>query len=303
MEDKPKITLIFFCYYPDDVRITSFKMCFDEQIHEINYNDTPTYEIPDTTFKLGKDKTKIEVLLYNSSKELINTIEFSVYYGINSAYIQTDGNGKGYNFEMVFKNVKDIKISHHIKEFISLDDINTKDRKKITILNYYFATIKVNEKEIDIKNLCNKGNPSNFHQISMDLEDDKIIVQPSEKINLPDFDKIMNKKKILKSFEDEIKESFKDISIYKSRFHRVINDYHNMVDFIDYNLNLSKSYLDKYFAEHTIELDTVYRYELFQISYFNRRKYGNDWALYKNVLDQLSKFYEEINKNCKLEKI
>ena len=303
MEDKPKITLIFFCLFPEDVKITCYRLCFGNQIHDIDYNAFPTYEIPDAAFKLGKDKAKINVFLYNSSKELINTIEYDVYYGKNSAHIQTDGDGKGYNFEMIFKNAKDLKISYQTKEFSSLDDNNTKDRKKITILNYNFTTIKVNEKEINIKNLCNKGGPSNFHQISMDLEDDKIIVQPSEKIDLPDFDKIIKKANILNSFNNKICEIFKDQYkyIYKEEFHRIVNYFIKKVDLIEYNLNLSRSYLDEYFAKHSIELDIIYKYQLFCISYKYRKKYAKNKVLFKKTVEELSKFCNEIKEISNLE--
>ena len=60
-----------------------------------------------------------------------------MYYDINSAYIQTDGNGEGYNFEMVFKNVKDIKehdVNFSAKFFITYHKDN--NIKKWIITGY-----------------------------------------------------------------------------------------------------------------------------------------------------------------------
>ena len=54
------------------------------------------------------------------------------------------------NFDIVFKNFKDLNISISGKEFNSLDSAGTKDRKKLTILNYNLCSIYVKKTEINL---------------------------------------------------------------------------------------------------------------------------------------------------------
>ena len=88
----------------------SYKLSFENTLHEVKSLDKD-FNIPEELFKNGKDKAKIFIGLYNSSNQILNNIEFPVNYGENNIYIQLDGTGKGMNFDMIFKNFKDLKIS------------------------------------------------------------------------------------------------------------------------------------------------------------------------------------------------
>ena len=85
------------------------------------------------------------------------------------------------NFDIVFKNFKDLNISISGKEFNSLDSAGTKDRKKLTILNYNLCSIYVNKTEINlIQNIGKKS--SEFLQYSINLKDYKVIVQSKKEL-------------------------------------------------------------------------------------------------------------------------
>ena len=175
MEVKPTIKLLFFSLLKDVIQIVSYKLSFENTVHEVKSQDKD-FIIPEELFKYGKDKAKIFIGLYNSSNQLLNNIEFPVYYGENNICIQLDGTGKGMNFDTIFKSFKDLKISFSGMEFNSLDSAGTKDRKKLTILNYNLCSIYVNKTEINlIQNIGKKS--SEFLQYSINLKDYKVIVQ------------------------------------------------------------------------------------------------------------------------------
>ena len=112
------------------------------------------------------------------------------------------------NFDIVFKNFKDLNISISGKEFNSLDSAGTKDSKKLTILNYNLCSIYVNNKEINlIQNIGKKS--KEFFQYSLNLKDYKVIVQQKKELEpqQPDLH-ILKKKKIYDEFYQEIKELF-----------------------------------------------------------------------------------------------
>ena len=82
-------------------------------------------------------------------------------------------------------------------EFNSLDSAGTKDKKKLTILNYNLCSIYVNNKEINlIQNIGKKS--KEFFQYSLNLKDYKVIVQQKKELEpqQPDLH-ILKKKKNL----------------------------------------------------------------------------------------------------------
>ena len=53
-------------------------------------------------------------------------------------------------FEIEFKSSKDLIIKINEKEFILLENNGTKDRKKITLINFNISSITVNQKVINV---------------------------------------------------------------------------------------------------------------------------------------------------------
>ena len=105
------------------------------------------------------------------------------------------------NFDTIFKSFKDLKISISGMEFNSLDSAGTKDRKKLTILNYNLCSIYVNNKEINlIQNIGKKS--TEFLQYSLNLKDYKVIVQQKKELEpqQPDLHILKKKKKFMMNF-------------------------------------------------------------------------------------------------------
>ena len=176
MEDKPSLKLIFFSLFPKVDKITAYKLSFCDNIEKIKFSNK-THDIPEDIFKYGKDKTRISIELYNNNKKL-NIIDFPILYGKNTIYLENEGDGKGLNFEIIFKNCENIKVTSFEKVFELFDNNNTKDRKKISILNYNLLSININSVTINInKEIKNIPTSSiDFYQFSIiNLQENKII--------------------------------------------------------------------------------------------------------------------------------
>ena len=213
MEDKPRITLFFYTFLPQNPNIVSYKLSFEDNIRKIDSLEE-IIDVPEDVFKYGKDKSKISIDFFSSSNEIMKTTEFPIYYySENNIYLGLGEDGNGYNLEFVFKNAKDLKIIKNEKEFNSFDTLGTKDRKKLTLINYSLQYININQKDINIREVIEKSGSvkSNFYQISINLEDTKnIIVQPIETLEMPDFHLIMKKGKFFDKFYNELLELMND---------------------------------------------------------------------------------------------
>ena len=295
--------LLFFSLLKDEIQIKFYKLSFDDNFHKI---DSPeeTHEIPEDIFFNGKEKSKIHIELYNSSKELLNKIDFQVDYCQNIIYIETDGIGKGLNFEIIFKNVTDLKVTISGKEFNSFNCIGTQNMKKLTILNYNFVSINVNNKVIYVNESIEKKD-SNFVRYSLNLGDYKIIVQPSpiEDLKRPQFHLLMKKKNLFKNYYQEIEDLFLDYNKnnYKNKYHEIVNYYNKKIkESIEFQLNLSNKLLDEYFKENNIEIETIFRYIVFQLMNSGKKKYSKERAFFKETSDRLIHFYNKITLEGKL---
>lgn len=231
----------------------------------------------------------------------LNTIEFPIKQCENNIYIQIDGTGKGRNFDLIFKNFKDLNISISGKIFNLLDNFGTKDRKKLTILNYNFLTINVNNHEISLDESIGEKK-SNFIQYSLNLEDYKIIAQPREEPEKPDLDLLMKNKKIYNEFYTEIESLFEYELNYKNQYFIILNDYKRKKNIRNFGfyLNLSEEYLEDYFNINNIDLETIYKYKILWLFFEGKRKYSSDKTLFKGTVDKLKDYCDNINKNEKL---
>ena len=125
------LDLLFFQFISRNVK--KFRLSFRNLIENIE-KDKMTFSIPDTVFKHGKDKATIHLSLYDEKNRTEN-YKFHVYYGKNSAYIQTDRLSKNV-YEIILKNLKGVKISEYGQVFTELDDLGNKDRQRLTLINY-----------------------------------------------------------------------------------------------------------------------------------------------------------------------
>ena len=137
-----------------------------------------TFSIPENVFKHGKDKAVIQITLYHDSNKFEN-YDFNVYHGKNCAYVETDSLSK-HVFEIILKYMKNVKVTQYGKEFKELDNFGNKYRERLTLINYSFISIQINEINMDFLSILLQNSIKceiPFNQISvLDLEKEKFIV-------------------------------------------------------------------------------------------------------------------------------
>ena len=106
------LDLLFFQFISRNVN--KFKLSFRNLIENIE-KDKMTFSIQDKVFNHGKDKTTINLSIYDEKNRTKN-YKFHVYYGKNSAYVQTDRLSKNV-YEIILKNLKGVKISEYGQVF------------------------------------------------------------------------------------------------------------------------------------------------------------------------------------------
>ena len=296
--EKPTINLIFLYFFSAGKKIEFYKLCYDSNIHQINSSNA-THEIPEQVFKYGELKALISIELYNSSKEKIKTINFPVDYCKNNIYIQIDSEDFGINFNCIIKNAKeDLKIISQGKKFDSLDRCGTNDRKRLTILNYNLNSIKINDNVIFVNKFSEQ---SDFIQYSVDLKDFKVIAKKIEEPNQPDLHILMKKKNIIENFYKELTELIKNKFNYHNQYYNTLNYYKSKIDLFNFNLHLPKQYLKEYFLINTIELETIFKYNIFFLFFIGKKKYSKDITLFEEIYNKLKEFYTKIESEESLE--
>ena len=302
MEGKPKIKLIFYSLFKQKLEIDSYKLSFDNNIHKLDSLEA-TYEIPEDVFKYGKERTKIFIEFFNSDNKFLNKIGFPVDYCFNNIYLGKDGFGKGYNFEMIFKNFKEINVTFSEMTFNSFDNVGTENRKRLIILNYAPDSLSVNEKAIELKKGI-ENSSSNFLQYSINCQDFKIIVKEFEDLQLPQLHLLMKKKNFFTNFYNEILKLFnKEYSYnYNNEYYKILNYFkrQNELDCFDFNLHLSNKILDEYFKDNNIDFNIIYYYRIDHLFIAGKKKYSKDKNLFKETVDKLDEFYKTISKEKKL---
>ena len=146
MEEEPKINLIFYSLFTEAKQIYSYQFSFEKKDIDKHLvtNSEHIYQIPEEVFEFDEDKALISINLYDSLDKVIKEIKFEVDYCYNNVYIGKENTKTGYNFELDFKNALDLKIYFNNQQFNIFDCVNTKDRKKITMLNYNSLLIYAN---------------------------------------------------------------------------------------------------------------------------------------------------------------
>ena len=274
MEEKPKIKLLFYAIDEESEQIKYYKLSFENEEtepHIIN-NTEAEYEVPDWVFKFGKDKANIFIKLFDKFGDVAHILKYQIYYNFNNIYLGKENEGGGYNVELDFRNFKELKVNSGKLIFDSLDDNNTKDRKKLTLLNYNKTSIKVNNKVISFKDLINTcPEESDFYRISIDMKETetKIIVQPLEEIKEPNLHVLNERKSTIEKFYKELCnliDNDKKYNNFKTDYNSILIKYSSYIPSIFYELNKSTDYLEKYFEENIIDLDIVFKYEILLIN-------------------------------------
>ena len=151
MEEVTKLKLIFLTFLSGGNKFHSYELSFESNILHIINNSEENHDIPEDVFKYEKDKVLISIKLYDSTNTYLSTINCPVnYHSINSINIEKYYIGKEKNIEIDFKSSKDLTVKINEKEFKSFDNNGTKDRKKITLINFNISSITVNQKVINV---------------------------------------------------------------------------------------------------------------------------------------------------------
>ena len=291
------LDLFFFSF--SDSRIKKFKLSFKDKIEDIK-NEKMTFTIPETIFRHGKDKTAIEIILYENSNKSRN-YKFNVYYGKNISYVQTDIL-YGYVHEIILQKMKDIQIKINEKEFKELDNLGNKDRERLTLINCGPTFITINGIDVDLLSIISDNSLEadiRFNQISiLDFEKKIYIVQPIKEKSEYDIKFLEKNKEKLMTFETELKKFFdSDINNYEKIGDYLTKQFEKIKDHGSLDLNRSYHYLDEIFNTNKfLNLNLFWNYSLciFFLDTDKKYIYFNRNAI-KLFINNLKKIMEEID--------
>ena len=254
------LDLLFFQFISRNVK--KFRLSFRNLIENIE-KDKMAFSIPDTVFKHGKDKATIHLSLYDEKNRTEN-YKFHVYYGKNSAYVQTDRLSKNV-YEIILKNLKGVKISEYGQVFTELDDLGNKDRQRLTLINYS-QNIEINDNIYDLSRIVLQNTLDSeilFNQISvLDLEKRLFIIQPIKDKTDYDIEFLKDNMELLLTFETKFNDFFNS-SNYSNIGNELINTFQKIKAHGSLSLNRSNEYLNNIFNSNKfLDLELFWNYSL-----------------------------------------
>ena len=302
------LDLIFFSFWNNDVK--KFKLPFQDKIEEIK-KEKMTFTIPEAIFRHGKDKTPIEIILYDSANNSKNYM-FNIYYGKNISYVQRDLFCDSV-YEIILQKMKDVQIISFEKEFKELDNLGNKDRERLTLINFSSSFITINGIKVDLSSIISDNSLEadiRFNQISiLDFEKKIYIVQPIKEKSEYDIEFFKKNKEKLMTFETELKKFFdSDINNYEKIGDHLTKQFEKIKDHGSLDLNRSYHYLDEIFNKNKfLDLKLFWNYSLCiffldtdkKYIYFNR----NAIKLFINNLKKIMKEIDEIKELPLYEKV
>ena len=291
------LDLIFFSFWNNDVK--KFKLPFQDKIEEIK-KEKMTFTIPEAIFRHGKDKTPIEIILYDSANNSKNYM-FNIYYGKNISYVQRDLFCDSV-YEIILQKMKDVKIISFRKVFKELDNLGNKDRERLTLINFSSSFITINGIKVDLSSIISHNSLEadiRFNQISiLDFEKKIYIVQPIKEKSEYDIKFLEKNKEKLMTFERELKKFFdSDINNYEKIGDHLTKQFEKIKDHGSLDLNRSYHYLDEIFNKNKfLDLKLFWNYSLciFFLDTDKKYIYFNRNAI-KLFINNLKKIMEEID--------
>ena len=299
----PRLDLLFFHFF-EKYDIIKFKLSFRENKENIE-KDKMTFPIPEIVFKHGKDKATVNISLYDG-KGTPEDYKFHVYYGKNTAYIQTDYLSKKV-YELILMNLNNVKISEFGKEFTEFDNLGNRNRKRLTLINYRSSCLQINGKSFDLSNIVSRNSLEDeipFNQISiLDLEKRLFIIQPIKDKREYDIQFLKDNKEFLLSFESQFIEFFDSSdSDYSKKGKEIINTFQKIKNHGSLDLNRYNNYLDNIFEKNKfLNLDLFWNYSLCIFFLDNDTKDLYDKR--KDVQKLISKIKEIKNNLNKIEEL
>ena len=304
MEKSPKLKLIFFPFKSKSNIIMFYKLEFNKNIKSINFKEI-IEDIPTKIFKYGKDKKCIKIIFYDNNKNQLKETEFIAYYGYNTVYIQRNED-KGFDIEMIFKNENKLIIKEDKKVFDSLDDIETKYRKKITLINYGYINIHINGHKFSIKEViedCDIKAP--FYQIAFyDIKNEITAIKPILPLNKLNLEPLIKYELLLGQFENELIMllNIEDNKEYKKTYYSIYEKYKKLINYkeVQFLLNKPKKYLKDYFDSIDIKFDNVNKFIIYRYYIKHPKTIINNKIIFREYYNKINSFYNVLNNDKEL---
>ena len=309
MEEKSKLNLIFLSFIAGGTKFHSYELSFESKNKHIIHDLEESYEIPEKVFQYGKDKAIIYIILYDSIGNKLKTIKYPVFYhSTNRIYIEQKYIKSGYNFEIDFKNSNNLMVNICDREFEIFDNIGTKDRQKITFINFGITEINVNQKNINFLSeieRCSVKSSINFYRLSINMEDPelKIIVQPVEETKARKIDSLNDSKDVLDELYTKLEELLvvNDSKLYEEQYESISEEFYSKIPDVSYELNKPKNYLEQYFKEHSIDFNIILKYEIIFLFRDGKTIFSKNKELFEKIVDRMKQFYAKIKEDVNIQ--
>lgn len=298
-ELEPTLELEFYSFCQPD--IFYYELPFRAK-SKIEQNSVVIIPIPNDFFKYGKDKKFAYIKLFDeNSNEVINR-NFFVYYGKNTAYVNTYG--KGSLFELIFLNYNELIISYNNKNFDKFDTFGNNNRKRLTLINCEHS-ININGKSTNLLYVpnenCKEDSPNLSYQISVKNSEDTVYIvkgiEDCKKINFKYLDKIQGH---LDDFNSDLNNMLKcsDLKAFKEKYLNIFNKYKIInVNKVKESLFMSGPliYIEESFKNYS-NLQLFWNALLFIFIKEHKSKYTKDYALIKQFINKASVIKANIDK-------
>ena len=309
MEEKSKLNLIFLSFIAGGTKFHSYELSFESKNKHIIHELEESYEIPEKVFQYGKDIAIIYIILYDSIGNKLKTIKYPVFYHLtNRIYIEQKYIKGGYNFEIDFKNSNNLMVNICDREFEIFDNIGTKDRQKITFINFGITEINVNQKNINFLSeieRCSVKSSINFYRLSINMEDPelKIIVQPVEETKAPKIDSLNDSKAVLDELYTKLEEllQINESKLYEKQYESISKEFCYKIPDVSYELNKPKNYLEQYFKEHPIDFNIILKYEIIFLFRDGKTIFWKNKELFEKIVDRMKQFYDKIKEDVNIQ--
>ena len=292
------IELIFFYVTK---RIDRFQLSFQTEPKEIN-KAREKIILPDSIFKYGKDKSQMSIKLFKTNSDENNEYNFYVYYGENKAYIELE-NFSLKTYEIILRNIKNLKIYGVNHEFTEFDTIENKDKKRLVLINYVSNYLYINKVTYDLGDIIlrNCEIQSSSYQISeIDLKTLRFIVKPFEPKDECNIGFLQTNKDKYQSFANDLDELFYfNNEKYITSVNDIKSKYINLSKYDFINFHKTNEYLSELFKSNKfLDLDLFFNF--FKCIYFF--DYLNDFINKRTVtqcfIQKIEEIFEDIkNKN------
>jgi len=290
-------------------KVEKFKLSFQDTIQEIKGANFK-YNLPESIFKYRKDSSLISIKLFFKDSDETKEIKWNVYYGENHVYVKRDILG-GISCELIFKDCEKLEISSKDMKYDKLDTFETKNRKRLVLINCE-KYITINNTEYNISKIINSNCDvkADTYQISVfslkyEIFGVKPILDGPPVLN---FAELKNKKDAIldlaKKFELDLLNIEGDLDyIYQMTEFEKNLDEELPKTFINsvLNMNLPELYLEESFKKNEwIDLNFYFNIIVLDYIYKFHIRVLQNRALIKEYINKAREILNDLNNNGKL---